>query len=222
MNATWADKTQSTPHEADQQQRGLQQADPEVGGKIDEVPGIFLDALVGIGADLAGLSQKIGALWRQPAVEQIVGQPFSQPDLEQLLKPCLRDDQHQQAADDHAEHQKLAAESCQVALLERIEERALPSVEPDLHDRIGADDEDDPAGEQTEPSPVPRRAERGEQRGQLGDYVLARRAGYRGVVGATVADALVRIAHVSHRQISRCVGTGDILLPEEAFSSLGF
>ena len=74
--------------------------DGEVGREIDQMPGILVDALVGIDPDLAGMGQEIGALRRQPAVEQIVGEPLAQPDLEHLLQPGLRHDQHQQAADD--------------------------------------------------------------------------------------------------------------------------
>ena len=66
-----------------------------------------MDALVGIDADLAGEAQQVGALGRQPLVEQVVGQPFAQPDLDHLLQPGLGDDQHEQAAGDDHEDQEL-------------------------------------------------------------------------------------------------------------------
>jgi len=98
-----------------------------------------------------------------------VGEPLPHVDLEHLLQPRLRHDQDQQGAHDQTEDQKLASEGRQVALFERVEEAALPDVEPDLAHRIGADDNDDSGGEQSKPVAIPRRAERGKQRGQLGD-----------------------------------------------------
>jgi len=54
--------------EAEQQQRRLQQADSEIGREIDEMSGILVHTLVGIGPDLAGVGQEIGPLRCQPAV----------------------------------------------------------------------------------------------------------------------------------------------------------
>jgi hypothetical protein len=119
------------------------------------MPGILVDSLVGIDPDLAGMSQEVRPLRRQPAVEQIMGQPLAQPDLEDFLQPRLRNDQHQQDADDHAEHQELAAEDRQIVLLQGIEEVALPDIQPDLPDHIGAQHDDDADGEQSQPPPVP-------------------------------------------------------------------
>jgi hypothetical protein len=56
-------------------------------------------------------------------------------------------------------------------LLDRVEERALPGIEPDLPGRVGAQDDDDSDGEQTD-SPAVRRSAEG---GQL----LPRSAGFR-------------------------------------------
>ncbi len=184
--------------EADQKQRGLQQADPEIGRQLDQMAGVLLDALVGIGPDLAGLRQEIGALWRQPAVEQVVSEPFPQPDLEHLLQPGLPDHQHQQSADDQSEHEKLQAERCQVAVLDRIEEAALPRVEPDLAHRIGADHQDDPGRQQAQPAPIRRPCKRGQQRAQLGAHAVVSSRGYRGPGGAATDGVLVQIAHVAH------------------------
>ena len=139
------------------------------------MPRILVDALVGVDPDLAGLGQEIGALRRQPAVEQIVRQPFPQPDLEHLPQPGLSHDQDQQRRDDQSEHQKLSAEGRQVALLERVEKAALPGIEPDLANRIGADHNEHAGGEQPEAAPVRRRRKRRKQRTQLRNDAISGR-----------------------------------------------
>ena len=96
--------------EAHEQERGLQQADAEDRGQLAQVQGVLGDALVGIDADLAGEAQQVGALGREPLVEQIVRQPFAQPDRDHLLQPGLGHDQHEQAAGDDQEDQKLGGE----------------------------------------------------------------------------------------------------------------
>ena len=55
-----------------------------------------------------------------------------------------------------------------VPLLDRVVERALPAVEPDLADGVQADDEDDAGRQQADRPPVPRRAERAPQGQDLG------------------------------------------------------
>ena len=81
------------PGEAHQEEQSTQQADAEFGGQLGEVLGVCLHALVGINANLAGKGEQVGPLWRQPLVEEVVGDPLPHPDLDHLAEPCLRDDQ---------------------------------------------------------------------------------------------------------------------------------
>ena len=97
-------------HEAHEQQRGLQQADRERGRELGQVLRVLVDALIRIDPDLAGEAQHVGALGREPLVEQVVGQPFAQPDVDHLPQPGLGDDQHEQAAGDHHEDEELGHE----------------------------------------------------------------------------------------------------------------
>ena len=161
--------------EAHQQQRGLQQADREDRRQLGQVLRVLVDALVGIDADLAGEAQQVGAPGREPLVEQVVGQPFAQPDLGHLLQPGLRHDQDEQAAGDDREDQELGREGGDVLLLDRVVEGALPAVEAELAERVQADDEDDAGRQQADRPPVARRAQRAPQGQDLGDDAVARR-----------------------------------------------
>jgi hypothetical protein len=66
----------------------------------------------------------------------------------------------------------------QVLLLERVVERALPGNQADLSDRVGADDEHDPGGEQIDLTAPGGALERASERRELGDEP-ARDAGGR-------------------------------------------
>ena len=122
--------------------------------------GVLRDALVGIDADLAGEAQQIGALGREPLVEQIMRQPFAQPDRDHLLQPGLGHDQHEQPTGDDQEYEKLGGEGRHVLLLDRVVKGALPRVQPDLPDRVQADDQDDAGRQKADRATVPRRAKR--------------------------------------------------------------
>ena len=135
---------------------------------------VLLDALVGIDADLAGEAQQVGALGREPLVEQVVGQPFAQADVGHLPQPGLGDDQHEQAAGDHHEDQELGREGRDVLLLDRVVEGALPAVEPDLPRGVGADDDDDARCQETQPAAVGRGGQRPRHHHQLRDDAIAR------------------------------------------------
>jgi hypothetical protein len=111
--------------------------------EFSQVLGVLLDALIGIDADLAREAQQVDAFAYQPPVEQVMRQPFAQPDVHHRPQPGLAHDQHQQSAGDHGEDHELGYESRHIPLLDRLVEGALPGVEPDLPGRIGADDEDD-------------------------------------------------------------------------------
>ena len=150
--------------EANQQQRGLKQADREAGRELGELAGIFFDTLVGIDAELAGEPEPVGAARHQPAVEQMVRQPFAQPHLEHLLHPGLADHHRQQHADDAEEDQQLVAEIAELALLQRVEERTVPLVEPDLAEHIGDQHRGDADREQDDAQAMARLPERAQQR----------------------------------------------------------
>ena len=136
---------------------------------------VLVDALVRIDADRAGEAQHVGALGREPLVEQVVGQPFAQPDLEHFLQPGLGDDQHEQAAGDHRENEELGHERRHVPLLERVVEGALPDVEADLSCGVRADHDDDRDRQQGQTAAVGRGAQ-GAQKGQeLSDDALVRK-----------------------------------------------
>ena len=129
-------------HKAHEQQGGLQQADREDGREVAQVLGVLLDALIGIDADLAREAQQVNAFADQPLVEQVMRQPFAQPDVNHLPQPGLADDQHQQTARDHSKDYELGHEIRHVPLLDRLVEVALPDVEPDLPGRVGANYDD--------------------------------------------------------------------------------
>jgi hypothetical protein len=133
----------------------LQQADRKRGREVRQVLRVLLDTLVGIDPDLAGEAQHVGALGREPLVEQVVGQPLAQPNVGHLPQPGLGNDQHEQAAGDHHEDQELGREGREVLLLDRVVEGALPAVEPDLPRGVGADDEYDPRCQETQPAAAP-------------------------------------------------------------------
>src|SRR3546814_10241196 len=96
----------------------------ELGVEFGKLPGILLDALVRIDADLAGEPEAISAPGYKPLVEQVVGQPFPETHLQHLLDPGLADDHRQQPRDDGKEDQELVAESPNILTLERVEEGA--------------------------------------------------------------------------------------------------
>ena len=127
------------------------------------MPGVLLHALIGIGADLAGEGDEVGPLWRKPFVEQVVRKPLPQPDLDHLAQPGLRNHQHQKAADDDHEDEKLKAERRDVLLFERIVEVAVPAVQPDLSDGVRADDESEAYRQQSDAVSSPRNHECAQQ-----------------------------------------------------------
>ena len=69
--------------------------------------------------------------------------------LQRLDQPALRHVEHQQHAGDHEEHAELEQEVVQVAARQRIVERLVPAVEPDL--AVGGHDHHDGhAGDQSQ------------------------------------------------------------------------
>src|SRR3546814_1262861 len=67
----------------------------------------------------------------------------------------------------------ISAESTQVPLLERVEERAMPPVESHLADHVADQNRDDPARQQANRKAVARPPERAQQRPAFGKGALA-------------------------------------------------
>ncbi len=149
--------------EAREQQRGLHQADRKDGCQLGQLLSILLDALIGINADLTREAQHVDAFEDQPLVEEVMGQPLAQPDVDHRLQPGLADDQHQQSAGDRGEDHELGREPGHVPLLDRLVEGALPPVEPDLRGRVGADHGDYAERQQPKLAPPARGRERPQQ-----------------------------------------------------------
>ena len=109
--------------------------------------------------------QPVGTSGNQPFVQQVMGQPFPEADLQHLLHPRLRHHEGEQHGDNGKEDQELVAQAVEVALGKRIEERAMPLVEPHLANHIADEDGEDAAGQQcnleaiTRPPQVPQQGE---------------------------------------------------------------
>ncbi len=83
-NVTPADSDPKDADEADEKERGLQEADAEIGRDLGEAMGVRMDALVGIDADFARAREEKGAPWREPLREQIARQFLAQFHLRRL------------------------------------------------------------------------------------------------------------------------------------------
>ena len=110
----------------------MQKTDAEIGRELSQMTGIFVDPLIRVGTDLAGIGQAKCAPGFKPLVKQIAHEPFTQLDLGRLIQPRLRYVQNQEKSGDNAEDQELNGESMQVFTLQSIVKGAIPSVEPDL------------------------------------------------------------------------------------------
>ena len=76
--------------------------------------------------------------------------------------------QNEEPADDHEEAAELAAQIFEGAMLERVQERAVPDVQLDLAVGDRADHDHQGAGEDAEPDPVAgRRDQRAQQAQEL-------------------------------------------------------
>ena len=85
----------------------------------------------------------------KPAANQALGQPPPPLQLEQLLQIDLIDrDPHADAAED-GEHHHLAQEIRPVVILQRVEEIAVPDIDPHLDADLEQRQRDDGAGQQT-------------------------------------------------------------------------
>ena len=78
-------------------QRRLEKADAEIGRQFGQMPGVLVDALIGIDADLAGAGETKGAPRLQPLVHEIVDEALPQLELGHLIEPALSDIEDQQS-----------------------------------------------------------------------------------------------------------------------------
>jgi hypothetical protein len=102
--------------------------------------GVLVDALVRVGADLAGTDQTKGAPGFKPLVQQIAHKAFAQPDLGRLVEPGLSHVEDQKPAGNHAKGSELDEKAPEVLVRQRIVEGPVPGVEFDLAKGGGADD----------------------------------------------------------------------------------
>ena len=61
-----------------EQQGGLQQADAQVRRQFRQVPGVFVDALIGVFADLSGLREAEGSQRREPLRREVFDETLAQ------------------------------------------------------------------------------------------------------------------------------------------------
>ena len=115
-----------------EQHARLHQPDAEIGREVGEVPGVLVQALVGVDAELARLLQPQRAAGPHPLVEQVAHQPLAQLDVQIAVQPALRDVEHQQRAGDLAEHHELVQEVGHVLALDGVVEGLVPAVEQHL------------------------------------------------------------------------------------------
>ena len=71
---------------------------------------VFMQALVGIDADGAGIGEAEGAPRPHPFADQVARQPFAQLEVQHLVEPGLRDIEHEQPAGDFGKDQQLMHE----------------------------------------------------------------------------------------------------------------
>jgi hypothetical protein len=108
---------------------------------------ILVHALVGVDADRSGAGEPECAARQHPEIDEIQRQPFAQLELDRLRQPPLEDVEDEQCARDHPEHAELREKRLEIAPRQRVVERLVPAVQPDLPVRRRQDDHKDPARE---------------------------------------------------------------------------
>src|SRR5207248_10381988 len=109
----------------------FEDAERELDRLLGGVLGVLGDALVGIvdaGLDKAEL---VIAALREPAIDQLCGQPAPPAQLQQLLDVGLVDRDAHRRARQQREQTHLVQKGVPVAVLQRIEKIAVPDVEAD-------------------------------------------------------------------------------------------
>src|SRR5262249_30676565 len=102
-------------HEGAQQNGGLQEADAEIGGKLGEMTGVLVHALIRIDADRSCAGKPERAVLQHPQLDEISSQSLAQLELEHFSNPALRDVESKQRTRDDDEHAELHEELLEVA-----------------------------------------------------------------------------------------------------------
>ncbi|MCY1239526.1 hypothetical protein D9M72_523230 [compost metagenome] len=102
-----------------------------------------MDALIRVDADCAGVRQTKRARGAHPFGYEIFRQALAQAQLDDLSEPGLQDVEDEKHASDLGEDDQLMKKGGQVASLERVVERFVPSIEDDLAEGCHNDDNDD-------------------------------------------------------------------------------
>ena len=160
--------------EAQEKQARLKEADPEIGREVGQMLPVLVNALIGVGADVADPRDAKGAFVLQPVADQIVGQPGAQRQADRLVQPPLRDIEHQECRYDQAEDEKLLQEGRDVAARDRIVEWPVPGIEPDLSECGREDDHGDAGHEQQDSRAGLAGPKRADERAKLAIRVPAR------------------------------------------------
>jgi hypothetical protein len=131
------------PHKADEKEKSLQYADAEIRCELGEQAAILLQALVRLGASLAGQAKLVSSVWLEPEIQKNLGQPLPETDLEALLQPGLSDDLGEENRNDDEEDLELKQEGGGVPSFDRIKEGAIPLVQPYLTEHVGNQHDND-------------------------------------------------------------------------------
>ncbi len=118
--------------EACEQQGRLKQPDAEIGRELREVARVFMNALVGVDADLSGLRQEEDASRRQPFGDEIAREGRAHLHAQHLVEPCLGDVQREQRPRDLRKHAELRQKIRQIPPRQRVVKGLVPRVELDL------------------------------------------------------------------------------------------
>jgi hypothetical protein len=129
-------------HEGDQQNRGLQQADTEIGGQLGQMACVLVHTLIGIHAHRAGGREPEGAARLQPVLNQITRQALTEPELQCFAEPPLSHVEHQQRSGNQTKDAQLHHELRKIAAGQCIIEGLVPVVEAYLSESAQRDDEE--------------------------------------------------------------------------------
>ncbi len=99
-----------------------------------------MHALVGVDADRSDTGETERSAWEHPEIDEIPSQAFAQPELDRFRQPALEDVEHEQRTCDDPEHPELHEKLRKIAPRQRVVERLVPAVEPDLP--VGRRDDD--------------------------------------------------------------------------------
>ena len=147
----------------------MQQADAQIRRQFGQVPGVLMDALVGVFADLAGLRQADGAQRREPLGREVFDEPLAQDELRLQVEPRLRDVEDEQNARQFGEDAELDDERGNVLARQRVVERLVPGVQQDLRECGRADHGDQGDEQQDDLAALARRPQRRRHADQLRD-----------------------------------------------------